>query len=78
MELDSDASLWGDASDCSLSVLFMNDLSSKSEASVDPSNHRKDSHQDAHSGTLRVREIFFQERLEQGGSKRDVEIIRKK
>lgn len=63
MKLDSDAPFWGDACDRSLSILLVNDLATKPEAPVNPTNHRQHCHQTAHSGTLQIRETLLQETL---------------
>lgn len=64
MKLDSNASFRGDACDCSLSKLLVNDLTPQPETPINPSNHCQHCHQTANFRTLRVRKIILQETLE--------------
>lgn len=52
MELDRDASFWGDAHHRSLSVLLVDDLPTQPEAPIDPANHSQHRHQAADQWTV--------------------------
>lgn len=63
IKLHRDASFGRDARDRAFSVLLVDHLTSQTQTSIDPTDHRQHGHQTAHRRSVRVGQILLQQRL---------------